>query len=93
MHVVGQNPERGPQVSHVESPPHDGVDQGARRTISVLVPAASSASRALTHACSPVARSAGRPVPKSTMSSTAASAAHGAQQPGHSIRGMRAVNA
>ena len=28
MHVAGQNLERGPQVSHVESPPHDGVDQG-----------------------------------------------------------------
>jgi len=28
MHVVGKNLERGPQVSHVESPPHDGVDQG-----------------------------------------------------------------
>ena len=25
---VGKNLERGPQISHVESPPHDGVDQG-----------------------------------------------------------------
>ena len=92
MHVAGQNLERGPQVSHVQSPPHDGVDQGTA-TRSVLVPVASSASRALTHACSPAARSAGCPVPESTMSSTAASAAHSAQQPGHSIRGIRAVNA
>ena len=28
MHVAGQNPERGPQVSHVQTPPHDRVDQG-----------------------------------------------------------------
>ena len=28
MHVAGQDPERGPQVSHVQSPPHDGVGQG-----------------------------------------------------------------
>ena len=26
MHVTAKNLERGPQVSHIESPPHDGVD-------------------------------------------------------------------
>ena len=69
------------------------VSTSARRTTSVLVPAASSASRALTHACSPAARSAGCPAPESTMSSAAASAAHSAQQPGRSTRGINPVNA
>ena len=34
MHVAGQNPERGPQVSHVQSPPHDGVGQGTADHVS-----------------------------------------------------------
>ena len=79
--------------SATSSPHRTMVSTRARRTMSVLVPVASSASRALTHACSSAARSAGCLVPESTMSSTAASAAHSAQQPGHSIRGIRAVNA
>ena len=43
IHVAGQNLERGPQVSHVKPPPHDGVHQrpadhvgaGPRRQLSV----------------------------------------------------------
>jgi hypothetical protein len=69
------------------------VSTRARRTMSVLVPVASSASRVLTHVCSSTARSAGCVVRESAMSSTVASAAHSAQQPGHNIRGIRAVNA
>ena len=34
MHVAGQNLERAPQVSHVESPPQDGVDQGTTDHVS-----------------------------------------------------------